>query len=221
MSVSSRWVVCAFLLLPPALARSGDAPDPGGSEPQASPPQSAGPEQVLPPAEEPAPQQAPPAPPSAIPPAPPRAQAPAPQQAPVPPGQWVYTAQYGWIWMPYSDAYTYAPPNGYGEPYMYVYYPVYGWTWLAAPWVWGWGPWPAFGLRGPAFFAWYGWGGWRQPWRTHFHPGVAPYRPPPYRFAPGARLPLRSGAVAPPRAYVPRGHAAAPARGGGHARSHR
>src|SRR6266511_2427957 len=193
MSVTSRWVVCAVLLLPPALARTADPPDPSGNEPQA--------------------------PPSATPPEPPRAQAPAQQQAPVPPGQWVYTAQYGWICMPYSSAYTYAPPDGYGEPYMYVYYPVYGWTWLAAPWVWGYGPWPAFGVGGPVFFAWYGWGAWRHPWRfTHFGPRPAPYWPAPYRAAGAA--PLRGGAIAPPRAYTPGGrHTAAPARGGGHARS--
>jgi hypothetical protein len=42
--------------------------------------------------------------------------------------------------------------------------------WLAAPWVWGWGPYPYFGIRGPYGFGWYtgliragyGWGGYRE-----------------------------------------------------------
>jgi hypothetical protein len=65
------------------------------------------------------PEQVPPAPP-AEPPPPPQAQtappqveqAPAPQAQAVPPGQWVYTQQYGWIWMPYADAYTSVPAYG-------------------------------------------------------------------------------------------------------------
>jgi hypothetical protein len=90
-------------------------------------------------------------------------------------GQWVHTQQYGWIWMPYGDAYTYAPPGGEGQPYEYVYYPADGgWTWVVAPWIWGFGPWPYFGVFGPAHFAWYGHGWWRTPSRWHFHP--APHR---------------------------------------------
>ena len=120
--------------------------------------------------------------PSAQPGSTPPAQAPAPpfadeprtaQRSPVPPGQWVYTQQYGWIWMPYADEYTWVPPDGYGEPYAYVYYPVAGWTWIVAPWVWGVGPWPHFGFRGPVSFAWYRHGWWRSPWRWHFAPGFA------------------------------------------------
>ncbi len=114
--------------------------------------------------------------------------------APVPPGQWVYTAQYGWVWMPYASAYTYVPPDGYGEPYMYVYHPYYGWNWLGAPWVWGWGPWPVFGVAGPGFYAWYGWGGWRDPWRFS-NARAYPYRPG-ARMAPAPRAPLRSGPAA-------------------------
>lgn len=103
-----------------------------------------------------------------------------PQAAPpsqTPPGQWVYTNQYGWIWMPYSDAYTYSPPDGDGEPYMYVYYPAYGWSWVVAPWVWGWGPWPFFGVAGPWHFGWYGHGWWRSPWRWHYAGGGYGFRP--------------------------------------------
>src|SRR5512143_507936 len=70
-------------------------------------------------------------PPSAEPGAPPPSQAPSPpfadepRTAPLaqaPAGQWIYTQQYGWVWMPYGDDYTYVPPDGYGEPYAYVYY---------------------------------------------------------------------------------------------------
>ncbi len=90
--------------------------------------------------------------------------------------------------MPYGDAYTHAPLDGYGEPYMYVYYPAYGWTWLAAPWVWGWGPRPFFGVHGPWRFAWFGRGWWRNPGRSHFAParfrsgfGFHGARPGPFR----------------------------------------
>jgi translation initiation factor IF-2 len=159
------------------------------------------------------PSELPPAPQYETPPAPPvQAEAPAPPpaqaQAAPPAGQWVYTQQYGWIWMPYSDSYTYSPPNGYGEPYAYVYSPAYScWTWLAAPWVWGFGPWPFFGVFGPAHFGWYGHGWWRYPSRWHYVPGygayagfrgVAPYRGgAPYRGV----APYRGGA--PYRGFTP------------------
>jgi len=139
-----------------------------------------------------APSEQPPAPPSQMP-APP-AQQPQPQaqaQVPSTAGQWVYTQQYGWIWMPYSDTYVYSPPTGYGEPYAYVYYPTYGWLWVAAPWVWGYGPWPYFGVYGAVSFGWYGAGWWRYPYHYHYAPyyggyygghygggGVPSYRPP-------------------------------------------
>src|SRR5512137_1597510 len=54
-------------------------------------------------------------------------------------GQWVYTSQYGWVWMPHGDAYVNVPATG-DAPNMYVYYPSVGWAWVVAPWVWGWGP---------------------------------------------------------------------------------
>jgi len=85
---------------------------------------------------------------------------------PSPSGQWVYTAQYGWIWMPYGTAYTYLPAGAY--PDMYCYFPAYGWRWVVAPWVWGLGPRPWFGVYGFARFPWYGrgygrWYGWHGP----------------------------------------------------------
>jgi hypothetical protein len=72
-------------------------------------------------------------------------------------GQWVHTQQYGWVWMPYGDAYTYLPPDG-GDPNMYVYYPTIGWCWVIAPWLWGWGPMPYFGHWGWSRFGWFGHG---------------------------------------------------------------
>jgi len=109
----------------------------------------------------PAPDMQPPAPPQQ-PPAPPvQAQSPSQAQQPAGPaqaaggGQWVYTSEYGWIWMPYGNQYTYEGAANDAYPYSYVYYPSYGWTWLAAPWVWGWGPYPYFGPRGPGGFGWY------------------------------------------------------------------
>lgn len=71
----------------------------------------------------------------------------------VPAGQWVYTTQYGWVWMPYGQSYTYVPDDG--DPYMYVYYPSYGWNWVVAPWVLGWGPTPYWGTWGVRHFAWH------------------------------------------------------------------
>jgi len=55
----------------------------------------------------------------------------------VPPvnGQWVYTAQYGWIWIPFGPQFVHVPT---GAPQMFVFYPAAGgWTWVVAPWVWG------------------------------------------------------------------------------------
>ena len=94
--------------------------------------------------------------------------------AATPAGEWVDTQQYGRIWMPYSDAYTSMPPDGWGEPYQYIYGPAYGWTWVAAPWIWGWGPWPTFGFYGPRHFGWYGHGWWRTPSRWHYAPAARP-----------------------------------------------
>ena len=78
-------------------------------------------------------------------------------QPATPAGQWVYTSQYGWVWMPYGTSYTYLPSNG-GTPNMYVYYPAVGWSWVIAPWVWGWGAMPWFGYAGWGGYPWYGYG---------------------------------------------------------------
>lgn len=98
----------------------------------------------------------PPPPPPAVRPDPSAAQ-PMSQQGQADGGQWVYTDQYGWVWMPYGDAYTYAPPDE-SAPSMYVYYPDAGWCWVMAPWLWGCGPAPYFGLLGWGGYGWYGHG---------------------------------------------------------------
>lgn len=71
-------------------------------------------------------QQAPPAPPP-----PPSYEAP-PAAPPVETGngEWVESAEYGWIWVPYSSD-TVMVQN---QPYTYFYTPSYGWTWYVSPW---------------------------------------------------------------------------------------
>lgn len=112
-----------------------------------------------------------PPPPPAVAPAPPVPTA-AAQQAGAPSGEWVFTQQYGWVWMPYGASYTFTPDYERGDPYMYVYYRSAGWTWVNAPWLWGWGPVPYFGVSRGAHFGWYG-HGWGRGWRGA--------RPPHYR----------------------------------------
>jgi len=83
--------------------------------------------------------------------------------------QWVYTSQYGWVWMPYGQQYVDEGAYGAASPYQYVYCVGAGWSWIAAPWLWGWGPYPYFGVWGPLHFGWYrglyrsgyGWGRYR------------------------------------------------------------
>jgi len=79
---------------------------------------------------------------------------------PAPPaaGQWIYTSQYGWLWLPYSQQYTYVSADG-GVAYEYAYYPDGGWRWIYAPWVLGWGPSPYWGRLGPRHYVWYS-----RPW---------------------------------------------------------
>ena len=139
---------------------------------------------VAPPPSEPEPSEAPPPPAEQFTPAPaPQESSPpvAPPSGPsrvVPDGQWVYTNQYGWVWMPHAKQYTYIPGDPRVFPDVYVYYPVYGWRWVVAPWVYGYGPAPYWGVWGPRYFAWYahpwfrvggywGWGGYHGWGRYH------------------------------------------------------
>ncbi|MFL5369657.1 MAG: hypothetical protein ACJ78Z_05660 [Myxococcales bacterium] len=95
----------------------------------------------------------------------------APYTQPVPrtAGQWVFTGQYGWVWMPYGSQYVEEGSASAKVPYAFVYAVRVGWCWVAAPWVWGWGPYPYFGVRGPRYYGWYrglyrsgwGWGRYR------------------------------------------------------------
>ena len=125
-----------------------------------------------------APDQPPPPPPDRIPAPPPTRPQAAPDQQ-LPSGQWVYTEQYGWVWMPKDDKFTHVPDGG-GTPSMYVYYPDAGWCWVVAPWIWGWGPRPYFGLLGPVGFGWWGvgfghWYGFEGRWGRWGHGGWGVY----------------------------------------------
>ena len=146
------FVFFAASILVPGVARpSNDSRSDNTQLAQASELQ---PQPVQPPS--PAPTNLPPPPPAEVS-VPPSDETEASDQQVAPTGQWVYTDQYGWVWMPYGDAYSYVPSNG-AEPDMYVYYPSVGWCWMVAPWLWGVGPVPFFGLYGPWHFGWYGHG---------------------------------------------------------------
>jgi hypothetical protein len=137
-----------------------------------------------------------------------------------PDGQWVWTTQYGWVWMPYGDDYTHVPPDG-STPNMYVYYPDAGWCWVVAPWLWGWGPMPYFGVLGPVHFGWWGYGlghwyGFRghyygRGWHggSYWHGG---------RWVGGARPRIGggSGRSISPRGFSPRGSSSPRGLSGGH-----
>jgi len=116
--------------------------------------QDAEPPSTLPPP----PETAPPPPPAEVsappePTAPPQA-----ERVNVPPtdGQWVYTAQYGWVWMPFGSQFIHVPPGG--PPLMFVFYPPVGWRWVVAPWLWGLGTQPYWGVHGINGFPWWGHG---------------------------------------------------------------
>lgn len=130
----------------------------------------------------PMPTDAPPPPPAQPPSAPEQLDSSVAAQSPST-GQWVFTNQYGWVWMPYGAQYVYEPTVEGAYPYSYLYYPSYGWTWVVSPWVWGWGPWPHFGYWGPRYFVWYHGFGWHRPgWGYYaFRSGwVPPYGHAPY-----------------------------------------
>ncbi len=131
-------------------------------------------------------------------------------QPATPSGQWVFTSQYGWVWMPYANGYTYLPASG-AAPNMYVYYPAVGWSWVIAPWVWGFGPRPWFGYAGWGGYGWYGygygrWNGFARPYASAGWVGGGYYARgrwngvgPGYRAPPGGGAPPpRSVGSAPP-----------------------
>jgi hypothetical protein len=91
----------------------------------------------------------------------------------VPAGQWVYTTQYGWVFMPYGDAYSSVPTAG--APSMYVYTSSGGWGWVNSPWLVGVGPSLYFGTYGYASYRWYGqprYRGGRSAIYAHYGPAV-------------------------------------------------
>jgi len=110
----------------------------------------------------------PPSPPAALnaspSPAAPTAQPPAPVTEAQPPavyatGRWVYSDEYGWLWIPAGSEVV----DVEGVPYAYLYTPSYGWTWYVSPWGWGayyYGPW----VRHP----WHPYG-WRRGWVASPH----------------------------------------------------
>jgi uncharacterized membrane protein YgcG len=152
----------------------------------------------------------------------------------VPDGQWVYTQQYGWVWMPYGDQYVQMPADDYTPAYCYVYYPAQGWVWLDAPWVIGWGARPYFGYYGYSHYHWWprywvssgAWyGGWHRDWGYDRGRGWYRNRTVDHRVGGGGWVAPRGGWdrdhrsggwTAPrtyaPRTYAPRGGYTAPAR---------
>jgi outer membrane biosynthesis protein TonB len=136
---------------PPSTPAPTQVPTPPSAPPP--PPAEAG--QMAPQAQPTAPPTAPPASPAPV--AQPVQPAPA-EPAPTAGGQWTYTSQYGWLWLPYQRDYTYVSADG-GAAYEYAYYPGGGWRWYYAPWVLGWGPSPYWGRLGPRHYVWYS-----RPW---------------------------------------------------------
>ncbi len=65
-------------------------------------------------------------------------------------GQWVYTNQYGWVWMPYGNSYTYVRRlAAMRQTCTSITRPSVG-AGSLRPRVWGWGPMPFFGVYGTA-----------------------------------------------------------------------
>jgi hypothetical protein len=77
---------------------------------------------------------------------------PPPDAAPQPSGQWVYTQEYGYVWMPYGDQYV-------SQGSAYVFRVGIGWRWVAAPWLYG----PRFHYWRRVYPRWgWGWHHWRH-----------------------------------------------------------
>ena len=213
----STWLA-VMLAAAPALTLAQAPGDSNTPPPPEPPPMEAPPPPPAPAAEAPPPQPAP-APAPAMPPP-----AAAPQAVGAPAGQWVHTYQYGWLWIPYGQQYTYIAADAQVYPDQYVYYPAYGWRWVVAPWVYGYGPQPYWGVRGVRLFAWYahpwfrvggywGWGGYRG-W-GHYRGWVGPrvwgargWRGAPtyYRSGVGGPHPSHAFRAAPERRAVEREH---------------
>jgi len=140
-------ITAALLLAASAEAQTTQATPPG-------PPPSTTPVPVAPPSPPPTVAPTMPAAPTSPPPEQENVAGTAPE--PSTQGEWAYTDQYGWVWVPYADNFVNVPSTG-AVPQMYVYQPSVGWTWVVAPWVWGLGPQPYL-VSGPGRFAWWGQG---------------------------------------------------------------
>ena len=154
---------------PPLPSPSVEAQPQPPPPPQAEPPQDPAPS--APPTTVDSQQQPPPAP-----------QAEPPQYPPVPQvteqmaaqGEWVYTAQDGWLWVPYGSSTTSVGV----APYVYLFAPSYGWRWFVSPWglgpfhygAWGWGPRWGYGYAPPR-----GLGGFHYSPRVGGHGGYMPH----------------------------------------------
>jgi hypothetical protein len=211
-----------LLTAAPALAFGQPAADPN-TPPPPPPPEMAPAEPPAPPPAPPS-QQAPPPGEMTQPTPPPPAASPQPVAGPA--GQWVYTNQYGWLWMLHGQEYTYVPSDAQVFPDQYVYYPPYGWRWVVAPWVYGYGPAPYWGALGPRYFIWYsrpwfrvggywGWGGYRG-W-GHYRGWVGPRAWGAHGWA-GAPAYYRTGIGGPHPAHAL--HAAPVRRGAEHEHEH-
>jgi hypothetical protein len=147
-AIMSTRVYAVIVLIVFGSASAGAAADVPSVEPSATQPSAP-------------PQEPPPPPATTVPPPPhtqpieppPLARSASPAAA-APSGQWVYTKQYGWVWMAYDDSYTQVVPDA-ALAYQFVYYPSFGWRWVVAPWVLGFGAAPFWGRLGPSHFHWY------------------------------------------------------------------
>ena len=143
-----------------------------------------------------------------------------------PGGQWVFTGEYGWVYMPYGDQYVCQSAVDESQAYAFVYLPTRGWGWLTAPWIVGWGAYPFFGAYGPWNFGWYvglaqGGNGWHGN-RGHGRPtapasGGVSNRTPPTPVAPRIipPRPRPGGAAVGYPGAGPAARGAAPGRGSG------
>ena len=79
----------------------------------------------------------------------------------MPAGQWVFTHEYQWLWLPYDLQYAQVIENAAQRfdysavAYEYAYHPAFGWHWVVAPWILRFGAVPYWGSLGPGRFAWY------------------------------------------------------------------
>jgi hypothetical protein len=92
----------------------------GSAFAQEFPPTRHSPREYPPPVQQPP---APPAPPAPAPPPPPAARR-------IAAGQWVYSDESGWMWVPAGASPSYVD----GVPYVYLYTRTHGWTWYVSPW---------------------------------------------------------------------------------------